>query len=455
METCQIKPLLKKLLYHFGIIVLLLSTVLQTMLAQEEFSLQVEPAEIYALPPLHSYAHAQYNGKWLILGGQTSEDEDFAHANLEIIVVDPEANKVWMMPSEELFYDVPEVEQLTTCYAQYYQENDKFYLLGGYGYSSKMGGYRTFPYLTVIDLKGTIENIIAERYDQVGQYIRQVEDEYFGVMEGFLTKVKDEFYLIGGVEFYGFFDEENPYFSKVPKRDILTFELNKDRMGNYKVKHTGNFAYSEQFDEILPTYAPQVFPDGKEGISIFSNAAKKGPDFASWMDVFGVGYAVSWQRNKKIPHYHSTVIPIYDKKAKLMHTIFLGGCDDYLCDTEDIYGALTPLDSVVQFTQVDNRPNEIVQKKIEPFVNYGRDAKFLMDEKLPKYKNGVIKLNSLKAEKNFIGYIFGGASSVNPMIFQNGDILSLATNQVFKVYLRKESGDKPSKEKVKTDPTID
>ena len=441
--------ILMTILYLFGIG----NTPLVT--AQEDFTLQIEAANIYALPPLHSYAHAQYDGKWLILGGQTSEDEESAHANLEIIVVDPAENKVWTMPSEELYGKIPSVEQLTSCYAQYHQEDGQFYLLGGYGYSPAHEGYLTFPYMTVIDLKGAIESIIAHDFAKAGRYFHQVQDDYFGVMEGFLTKVKKEFYLVGGIEFYGFFNEENPTFSKVPRRDILKFQLEKNREGILEVKHIDNFNYSEDFDEIMPTYVPQVFPNGKEGFSIFSNEALEGQNFASWLDYFDPGHSVSWQRNAKIPHYHSTIIPIFDKKSRLMHTIFLGGCNDFLCDTEDVYGAMPEIDSMMQFTQKDFSPNELLQKKIEPFTNFGRDAKFLLNEQIPKYKNGVIKLNKLPEGKTQIGYIFGGASSVNPMIFQNGDILALATNQVFKVYLTKAPTIKKAIEKVKIKPDID
>ena len=428
---------------------------LGTSIAQENFTLQIEAVNIYTLPPLHSYAHAQYDGKWLILGGQTSEDEEFSHANLEIIVVDPAENKVWMMPSEELYGKIPSVEQLTSCYAQYYQEDGQFYLLGGYGYSSEYEGYLTFPYMTVIDLKGTIESIIAHDFAAAGRYFHQVQDDYFGVMEGFLTKSKNDFYLVGGIEFYGFFDEEHPIFQKTPRRDILKFKLTRNREGIYEVKHTGSFNYSEDFDEIMPTYAPQVFPDGKEGFSIFSNEALEGQNFASWLDYFAPGHSISWQRNAKIPHYHSTIIPIFDKKSRLMHTIFLGGCDDFLCDSEDVYGTLPTIDSAFHFTQKDYLPNDLVQKKIKPFTNFGRDAKFLLNDQIPKYKNGVIRLNKLPVGKTQIGYIYGGASAVNPMIFQNGDILALATNQVFKVYLTKTYKINKSKENIKTKPTFE
>jgi len=391
-----------KLNYSFIAAFLLLIGHFSLLQGQDAFTLQIEQANIYALPPLHSYAHAQYDGKWLILGGQTSEDEDFTHANLELIVVDPEENKVWMMPSEELYLTIPSVEQLTSCYAQYYQEDGKFYLLGGYGYSTEVEGYITFPYMTVIDLKGAIESIIAHDFVKAGRYFHQIQDDYFGVMEGMLTKVKNDFYLVGGIEFYGFFDEENPHFDKIPKRDILKFQLNKNKEGILGVKHISSFDYSEDFDELMPTYVPQVFPNEKEGLTIFSNEALEGQDFASWLDYFDVGHAVSWQR-----------------------------------------------------TQKEYAPNDLVKKKIKPFANFGRDAKFLLNEQIPKYKNGVIKLNKLPTGKTQIGYIFGGASSVNPMIFQNGDILALATNQVFKVYLTKARRVKKVSEKVKGDPDID
>ena len=43
----------------------------------------------------------------------------------------------------------------------------------------------------------------------------------------------------------------------------------------------------------MPTYVPQVFPNGHEGFSIFSNEALEGQDFASWLSI------INYRFNKK------------------------------------------------------------------------------------------------------------------------------------------------------------
>lgn len=405
--------------------------------AQPNFQLEIEPAEVYGMPSLHSYAHAQWDGKWLILGGQTSEDWEFSHANLEIFVVDPATNQIWTMPSEYLYGIIPSVEQLTSCFAQFYQENDYLYMLGGYGYSPEIEGYYAFPYLSIINVKEVIQHIMKRDYQSAARYFQQLEDDRFSVMDGMLTKMDNTFYLVGGIEFYGFFDEEDPSFKKQPRQEVISFQIEQNKEGLYEMKHIGSLDYTNEFLEIFSTPVPQIFWDESEGFSIITNEELDGEAFVNWMDIFNVGYSSAWQRNAKLAHYHSTTIPIFDRKTRTMHTLFLNGCTEYFCEEDEVFMGLESVDSMAVFSQ--SQWNTTLSKEsITPYYDNGKDAQFILNRQIPHYKNGVIKYHKLPEGKTHIGYIYGGASNANPMIFEDGSLLATSSSQLFKVYMIKE-----------------
>jgi hypothetical protein len=60
------------------------------------------------------------------------------------------------------------------------------------------------------------------------------------------------------------------------------------------------------------------------------------------------------------------------------------------------------------------------------------------NENLPKYSNGVIKLDELNNDTTLIGYIYGGINSTAANIFFiNNGTQSTASSQIFKVLLTK------------------
>lgn len=418
--------------------ILFLVLLISPVFGQESFTIQIAPAAINDLPPLHSYAHAQWDGKWLILGGHMSEDWDWSHQNLELIVVDPEQNKVWMADVSNLDHYIEEVEQITSCFAQFYQVGEKFYLLGGYGYSTHAEAYITFPYLTEINVKEVIQAIISNEHQEIGKYFRQVYEADFGVMEGYLTSIDNKFFLIGGVKFSGYYEGDEYQFQAIPSNKTVEFVIQEDIKDDLTILKLGSFDYSENFDELLPTYVPQIYPDNTAGVSIFKNEKPSDKDIFSWMNVFDIGYSVISITNQELPHYHSTVIPVYDEEDKSMHSIFLGGCNDFYCDVEDVYGELRGIDSIGHFQRDEQGYVNMEKHPITPFFSKGRDVQFLLNSSVPQFENGVIKLNELSKNKTKIGYLFGGATSVNPLIFRDGEILSKASNQVFEVYLIKK-----------------
>jgi hypothetical protein len=70
----------------------------------------------------------------------------------------------------------------------------------------------------------------------------------------------------------------------------------------------------------------------------------------------------------------------------------------------------------------------------------GAGAEYIPIESLARYKNGVLKLDSILNDTTLIGYIYGGINSSAPNIFFiNTGTQSSSSSQIFKVYLIKNT----------------
>jgi hypothetical protein len=68
----------------------------------------------------------------------------------------------------------------------------------------------------------------------------------------------------------------------------------------------------------------------------------------------------------------------------------------------------------------------------------GAGSEFIPVETLPRYKNGVLKLDELSNTPIVVGYIYGGLSSTAANVFWfNNGTQSAASSQIFKVILTK------------------
>ncbi len=136
-------------------ILLILFTILlfpQLLLAQPPFSIQLQPVNLSQAPAVQSFAHAEWQGKWLLLGGRTDglhRRQPFATFaadgnNTRLYVVDITSGQVWQRSLTELPTGLR--EQLQSSNMEHYQHLDKLYLIGGYAYSASVDDQITFPY---------------------------------------------------------------------------------------------------------------------------------------------------------------------------------------------------------------------------------------------------------------------------------------------------------------------
>ena len=131
---------------------------------QGQFQVRFDTLSIPNMPRLHSFAYAVHGGKWLLIGGRQDGVHpkyggfDTPGANQRLWVIDPQTTQTWDRSIAEL----PDTlqEQLRSANMEFLQAENELLFVGGYGYSDKAKDYRTYPYLTLIDVPGVVRSVM-------------------------------------------------------------------------------------------------------------------------------------------------------------------------------------------------------------------------------------------------------------------------------------------------------
>lgn len=408
---------------------------------------KVKPMEFADLGGLQSYAFAQHEGKWLIVGGrldglhrrQPFAAFDVAGNNNQIIVIDPVKKQKWSRDLSSLPVSIR--EQLSSTNMEFIQEGNYLYCIGGYGYSATAGDHTTYDNLTAINVKETIDAIINGT--SIADNFRQIVDNKFQVTGGHLSKIDDRFYLLGGQKFIGRYNpmgpDHGPGFTQEYTDAIRVFNINDDGK-TITIEHLPSHLDKENLHRRDYNAVEQIMPNGKEGITMFSGVFREVDDlpFLNSVDVSLDNYKVNNDFKQYYNHYHCPVLPLYSESENKMHTIFFGGIAQFY----DNEGTLVQDDNVPFINTIarvtrDKDGNMIEYKMSEEMPSLlGAGGEFIPNLTLPHYENGVFKLDDLNEESVLIGYIYGGINSTAPNIFTvNDGTQSTANNQIFEVYL--------------------
>lgn len=420
--------------------------------SQANVTVFAEPYPIPALPGLHSFAAAQYDGKWVLIGGRTDglhqrqPNTSFlsVNNNTKIYVVDPVSKNVWSALVTSLPVDIS--DQLQSTNMLFCSDSSKLYIAGGYGYSVAAADHKTYASLLVIDLPGLIQAIITG--SAINTFIRQLSDNYFALTGGQMAKLGDMFLMVGGQRFDGRYNPNNgPSFTQEYSNQVRKFRLSDDGVAismNYQQSITDvNQLHRRDYN-----MAPQVFPDRKLGYTAFSGVFQAAVNlpYLNTVDIDTVSYYPNTSFNQLLNHYHSGKFSVYDSAANLMHSFFLGGMAQFYYDA----GGNLEQDNAVPFVSTIGRVSRdaggtMTETKVGDLPGLlGSGAELILNHELPLYANEVIRLHDVNADTVLAGYLVGGIQSIAPNIFfVNNGTQSSAANTIFKIFLVKQSGPVP------------
>ncbi len=410
------------------------------------YSVTLEPYSIPDLDGIHSYAHGQHAGKWVIIGGRL----DGIHArqpfnafpasqnNTNIQVVDPITATVWSTPLNSLPTGLR--EQLQSTNMQFYQDGDLLIIIGGYAYSSSEGDHITFPNLTTVNVPSLIDDIING--NAIDGNFQQITDDVFAVTGGYLGKIGEEFYLVGGHRFDGRYNPMNhATFVQTYTDAIRKFQLNNINgswsFDNYTVISDPVHLHRRDYNLL-----PQVYLDGEIGYTIFSGVFQLNEDlpFLYPVDITADGYEPVGSFNQYLCNYHTAHAALFDEDANNMHNLFFGGISQYYYS-----GSTMMQDDNVPFVKTISRVSRgadgllsEVRLPIEMPGYLGAGAELILNETLPMVAPGIVDLSAISEDSFLLGYIVGGIESPtqNPFSFNNTDVTSAATT-IYKVQFSK------------------
>lgn len=428
--------------------IILLFVALGISAQDSPFQVYIEPLDISEVGGLQVFAHAQHDGKWLILGGrldglhlrQPWASFDEAGMNTQITVINPENKQKWTAPLTSLPVDLQ--EQLSSTNMQFQQNENMLYFIGGYGYSKTALDHITHNKLIAIDVPATIDAVINGT--SFTAFFRQITDPQFAVTGGYLNKVYDTYYLVGGNKFDGRYNAtNNPTFTQAYTNQIRKFIINDDGT-SLSVTHLPSITDSENLHRRDYNVVPQIMPDGEQGLTAFSGVFQVDADlpFLNCVNIDSSGYVVNNSFAQYYNHYHCAVLPMHSESANEMHSVFFGGIAQYFDD-----GGVLTQDNNVPFVKTiarvtrDSDGNMAEFKlPIEMPALLGAGSEFIPNEELEYYENEVLKLDKLSKDTTLVGYIYGGINSSAPNIFFiNDGTQSGASSQIFKVSIIKNT----------------
>ncbi|HHB77816.1 MAG TPA: hypothetical protein ENK85_01130 [Saprospiraceae bacterium] len=431
---------------HKNFIVLVFSLVSLTAFGQSglPFTVELDSFTISNLEGVQSFAKAQSSNKWLIIGGRTNgvhpPQPPFAfetqYENKTIFVVEPTTQNVWKANLTNL--PTPIQEQMSATNAEFYQNGDTLYIIGGYSYSPSLQLHITHPYVTAINVPGLMNAIINNQ--NISAFFKQGQSPQMAVTGGQLGKIGDTFYLVSGQKFTGLYNPNNGVsFSQAYTKSIRKFKLalQADTVAilNYEeIKDENSFRRRDY------NLVPQIFPTGEYGYMLSSGVFQKDLNlpYLSPTDIRANTYQHRPGFKQYLSHYHSAKFGIYDATPKKMYSVFLGGMAQYyyqnntLVQNDSVPFVKTisvvirdSLDSLTEVALLDEMPGLI-----------GSNAEIFYNDSLPFIHDHILDLTNIAGDTILVGHMFGGIESheLNPF-FLSHNTASLASNKIYTIKL--------------------
>jgi hypothetical protein len=440
-------------------------------------------SDFVGAPRLHSFAWAQWDGKWIFIAGRTGGyhgvgqgDVDFprARANQRIWVIQPPASgaaKVYSFPVAGLPSSLATVkDQWLSSNLLHFQDKDTLYLVGGYGEKST-GELVTYPVVSSINLPALIDGVIHGK-DTFSKTIEWAESPLVQSTGGALLKLDDGFfYLVGGHVFMGSYrsfeaaDEKNTaQASQTYLGEIRKLRLSTIRPGKLDVSLVESFKNPEFARRDLNA-GLAILDEGRSlGAAVYGGVFTQDQLNFTHPIFISVGAApkVDDSFQQKMSAYSCATMRLYDPGSFGMYTTFFGGISRWRWNDASRQFVQAPVsgDKTRQAGYLDGMPwiNEITtlvrdRGTLFEFVQQdnrlpgyvGTNAAFLPAEGLKKVREDadIFDLRQFRGKRVLAGYLFGGIRAFpkefpytdDARDYTSGTVPARANDMILKIYV--------------------
>ncbi|HAE35968.1 MAG TPA: hypothetical protein DCG22_09260 [Bacteroidetes bacterium] len=402
------------------------------------FSIRLEEATWPEWPGLHSFAHGVYNQRWFMLYGRQGgmhgmippDPFPLDEANQSVRMFDPETGQQW----ERSIWELPDsiAFPLRSTNPQFVQQDDRVYVMGGYGKDTTSEDFVTFATLVAIDLP-LLETALESGGD-IAPAFRLFRDSLFYLCGGEAELFDSDVVLFGGHEFTGEYSEIGGIgFTQRYTNEVRRFHLTDDG-ADISISDISITYDSLLFHRRDLNLGPVRYPDGSEGLAAWSGVFQYDINLPWLSDLYYDG--ASWTEDTLthlFNHYTCPLMPLYDSNTADMHTVLFGGISQYYFYEPDsaVYEDLNVpfTDNISCITRYADGSTKQVLLPVRFDALWGSNAVFIPAETVTRYPNEIIRLDASE-EELLAGYLFGGIAPEFPNFTP-----STASNKLYKVWL--------------------
>ena len=432
-------------------------------------------------PRLQSFAWAQWDGKWIFIGGRTGgyhgvggTESDFPRkgANARIWVVDPSGAgpaRTFSFPIASLPASLAGIKDAwMSSNLLFFQDKETLHLAGGYGQNSK-GAWVTYPILSTVNLPALIDGVTKGR-DTFSQTIAYVESPLVQVTGGELLKLDDGmFYVIGGHIFMGSYldfeagDEKNtPKVSQTYTGEIRKLSIKRDTTG-LAVSLVETYKHPEFARRDLNA-AFTILPDGRTlGAAVYGGVFTK--------DQLNFSKAIHWTASlpprvddafeQRMSAYSCAKLLLFDPGSGTMYSTFFGGISRWTFNyakqefeiaalvgdkTKPVYfDGLQWIDHITTLVRGPESTYEAVQPTSRLAGYLGTNAAFIPAAGLKRIRADVdiFDIGPLRGKRVLMGYLYGGIRAFprefpyrdDSPLYSSGNVPTKTSDMIIAVYV--------------------
>jgi hypothetical protein len=435
-------------------------------------------------PRLQSFSFAQWQGRWVFIGGRIAGYHSVGGGPAEFLRTDANPD-VWVVdtnikPARTYHVAIaslpdsvaPVKDQWTSTGQLYFQDGPKLYISGGYG-QDHLGKWVTFPVISQIDLPLLIDGVIEGGLP--ASSIAFASSPLVQSAGGELVKLADDyFYLVMGHVFMGSYTAFEGHGEHNAEEASQTY-LNEIRKLKISAAPGGGLTV-----RLVQTYRDEA-EFHRRDLNVTQMLSPKGLGIAAYGGVFTPETQLSYSKpiylfgnsapqvdpgfEQKMNAYSCARLLMYDKSAETMYTTFFGGISRFSWDSTSASfvenlkignkSEATYLDGMQWSDQISTirtvmaagskETTESVHPALLPGF-LGADAVFIPAPDLARAhpNTAILDFDKLPRAKTLVGYIYGGIRaypyrfpySKTSTPYNAGTIPTKVSESILKVYVQ-------------------